>query len=79
MDTLFAPTSGLTITDILRDFPRLCHASKTKRLQRKHGITHRIVTYKEDDLADLLKDVGFSDITVTRSDFGNIKATAWKL
>jgi len=47
-------------------------------MQRKHSITHRIVTYKEEEVADLLKDVGFSDITVRRSDFGNIKATARK-
>lgn len=47
-------------------------------MQQKHGITHRIVTYKEEELADLLKDAGFSDIAVTNSTFGNIKATARK-
>lgn len=48
-------------------------------MQEKHGITHRIVTYAEQDMEKLLKESGFADIRVTRSGFGNIKAQARKL
>lgn len=48
-------------------------------MQEKHGITHKIVTYKEEDLAKLLEDTGFSGVSVTRSTFGNIKASARKI
>jgi ubiquinone/menaquinone biosynthesis C-methylase UbiE len=51
----------------------------TPDMQAKHGITHKIATYKEEDMAALLTDAGFSDIKVTHSAFGNIKATARKL
>jgi len=47
-------------------------------MQKKYGIMHRLVTYKEEDMFKLLKAVGFRDIKVTRSDFGNIKARASK-
>jgi len=50
----------------------------TPEMQQKHGITHKIVTYKEEDLVNLLRDVGFSEVKVTRSTFGNIKAVARK-
>ena len=49
-----------------------------KDMQKKHGITHKLVTYKEEDMARLLETSGFRDIKVTRSDFGNIKAMACK-
>jgi ubiquinone/menaquinone biosynthesis C-methylase UbiE len=47
-------------------------------MQEKHGITHKIVTYKEQDLSDLLTRVGFDSVDVTSSSFGNIKARARK-
>ena len=47
-------------------------------MQKKHGITHKLVTYKEEDMARLLETSGFRDIKVTQSDFGNIKAMAYK-
>lgn len=47
-------------------------------MQAKHGITHRIVTYKPDEFSELLKQAGFVDVNVTTSAFGNIKATARK-
>jgi len=68
---------GLTFSDR--------HQSVEKRfnfvapdMQKKHGITHRIVTYKKEELEKLLSDVGFSQVEVTQSAFGNIKATAIK-
>lgn len=48
-------------------------------MQQKHGIMHKIVTYKKEDMTKLLKEVGFSEINVTCSAFGNIKATARKM
>lgn len=68
---------GKTYPD--RDKPvqeRFCMV--TPDMQEKHGIRHNIVTYKEEELARLLEDSGFSDVSVTRSAFGNIKATAFK-
>ena len=50
----------------------------TPDMQEKHGITHKIVTYTEQELEKLLKSVGYTDVNVTRSAFGNIKATAYK-
>ncbi|HEY8191500.1 MAG TPA: class I SAM-dependent methyltransferase [Alphaproteobacteria bacterium] len=50
----------------------------TPDMQEKHGITHKITTYKEEDMAVLLKTAGFGDIQVTHSGFGNIKAMARK-
>lgn len=50
----------------------------TPEMQEKHGITHKIVTYKKEELAQLLRDAGFTDVQVTRSAFGNIKAMARK-
>ncbi|MBI1216533.1 MAG: methyltransferase domain-containing protein [Alphaproteobacteria bacterium] len=50
----------------------------TQDMQEKHGITHKIVTYTEQDMAKLLADTGFEDVQVTRSTFGNIKASAKK-
>ncbi len=47
-------------------------------MQAKHGIAHKIVTYREEELAALLKEAGFTDVKATRSAFGNIKATARK-
>ncbi|MCK5518807.1 MAG: class I SAM-dependent methyltransferase [Alphaproteobacteria bacterium] len=47
-------------------------------MQKKHGIMQRLVTYKEEDMARLLKASGFRYIKVTSSDFGNIKAMARK-
>lgn len=48
-------------------------------MQEKHSILHRITIYKEEEFAQLLREVGFSDINVTRSAFGNIKARALKI
>jgi 2-polyprenyl-3-methyl-5-hydroxy-6-metoxy-1,4-benzoquinol methylase len=48
-------------------------------MQQKFGFAHKIVTYKEEEMTVLLEDVGFSDIHVTRSPFGNIKAMARKI
>jgi hypothetical protein len=50
----------------------------TPDMRTKHGITHKIVTYKESDLSTLLETTGFESINVTRSAFGNIKAIACK-
>lgn len=50
----------------------------TADMQAKHGITHKIVTYTETEMKDLLESAGFSEVKVTRSAFGNIKATARK-
>ena len=47
-------------------------------MQKKHGIMQKLVTYKEEDMAQLLEAAGFRDIKVTLSDFGNIKAIARK-
>ncbi|NGX63289.1 MAG: hypothetical protein KR126chlam6_00697 [Candidatus Anoxychlamydiales bacterium] len=51
----------------------------TPDMQQKHGIMQKIVTYKEEDMVRLLTEVGFSEINVTSSAFGNIKATARKM
>jgi hypothetical protein len=51
----------------------------TPEMQKKHGITQPIVTYREAELAALLKDAGFTNVKVTHSPFGNIKAMALKL
>jgi len=53
-------------------------AKVTPDMQEKHGITHKIVTYTEQDMETLLTETGFADVKVTRSAFGNIKATAHK-
>lgn len=50
----------------------------TKDMREKHGIHHKIVTYSEDELATLLAGAGFTDVKVTSSAFGNIKASARK-
>ena len=50
----------------------------TADMREKHGITHKIVTYTEMEMGKLLESVGFSSVRVTRSSFGNIKATALK-
>ena len=50
----------------------------TPDMQEKHGIFQKIVTYKEEEMAALLKGAGFTDIHVTHSAFGNIKAVAHK-
>lgn len=50
----------------------------TPDMQEKHGITHKIATYKEEDMARLLTEAGFTDVKITSSAFGNIKATARK-
>lgn len=47
-------------------------------MREKHAIFHRIATYKEDDMASLLRSSGFAVLQVTRSAFGNIKAMATK-
>ncbi|MDE1153655.1 MAG: methyltransferase domain-containing protein [Micavibrio sp.] len=47
-------------------------------MQEKHDIRHKIVTYSEGDMAELLTKTGFTDVQVTRSDFGNIKAMGRK-
>lgn len=48
-------------------------------MQQKHGIVHKIVTYKKEDMVSLLMEAGFSEINVTCSAFDNIKATARKM
>ena len=50
----------------------------TPEMEEKHGFTHKIVTYKEEEMAALLEKAGFSDIHVASSAFGNIKAMACK-
>ena len=45
-------------------------------MQQKYDLFHPIVTYKEEEMTALLNEVGFSDIYVTSSPFGNIKAMA---
>ena len=50
----------------------------TPDMQEKHAIFHKITTYTEDDMASLLRAVGFNVIQNTRSAFGNIKAIATK-
>ena len=50
----------------------------TPDMREKHAIFHKIATYTEDDMASLLRAVGFSIIRITRSAFGNIKAIAMK-
>ncbi|MFH1158209.1 MAG: methyltransferase domain-containing protein [Pseudomonadota bacterium] len=47
-------------------------------MQKKHGVTHELVLYKEEDMARLLETSGFRDIKITRSGFGSIRATACK-
>lgn len=51
----------------------------TPDMQEKHGITHKIVTYREEEMAALLAEAGFAEVKVTHSAFGNIKATARKI
>ena len=50
----------------------------TPKMQKKHGIYHKVVTYKKEEMAALLESCGFKEISVTSSLFGNIKATAKK-
>jgi cyclopropane fatty-acyl-phospholipid synthase-like methyltransferase len=50
----------------------------TLDMQEKHGITHKIVTYTEQEMKTMLESVGFSEVDVSRSAFGNIKAIARK-
>ncbi|HTK85934.1 MAG TPA: class I SAM-dependent methyltransferase [Patescibacteria group bacterium] len=50
----------------------------TPDMQAKHGILHKIVTYTEGDMEKLLSSAGFTDIRVSHSAFGNIKAMARK-
>jgi hypothetical protein len=69
---------GKTYADRERTIPER-FTFLTGDMQEKHGIMHKIVTYREEELAQLLKDVGFINISVTHSAFGNIKATAQKL
>jgi SAM-dependent methyltransferase len=50
----------------------------TPDMREKHAIFHKIATYTEEDMASLLRAVGFSIIRITRSAFGNIKTIAMK-
>ncbi len=47
-------------------------------MQKKHGIFHPLATYKKSEVFNILTDLGFKNIEVTQSDFGNIKAIATK-
>jgi hypothetical protein len=68
---------GLTYPD--RDKPvEERFALVTPDMRAKHAIAHEIATYREEDAAKLLAEAGFVDVKVTRSSFGNIKATARK-
>jgi hypothetical protein len=50
----------------------------TKAMQEKHGIHHRVVIYKKEELKTLLTDAGFFVHDMRHSTFGNIKAIASK-
>jgi len=42
-------------------------------MKRKHGIDHKIVTYKKDEFARLISESGFCVVRIWLSPFGNIK------
>jgi len=50
----------------------------TPDMQAKHAIFHKITTYTEEDMASLLRAVGFKVIQIAHSAFGNIKAISMK-
>ena len=71
-------------TEISKDYPDRDKPIEERfnfvspEMQKKYFLEHKLVTYKKEEMATLLKEVGFSEIQVTCSPFGNIKAIARK-
>ncbi len=50
----------------------------SEEMQRKHCIWNKAVIYKEHELADLLRGVGFEVLSSSRSTFGHVSVSAMK-
>ena len=51
----------------------------SEEMQKKHCIWNKAVIYKEHELADLLRGVGFEVLSSSRSTFGHVSVSAIKL
>lgn len=49
------------------------HHYLSPEMQEKHGIRQRVCLYSQEELLQLVMDAGFSLVSVTQSEFGNIK------